>query len=131
MLDRNLHNRGIYPPVNVLISLSRLMKDGIGKGKTREDHPDVASQLYAAYAQCNEVRSLASIIGEAALSQRDRAYLRFGDEFEKRFINQGTEENRTIEETLEIAWDLLSMLPEEELTRIHREYIDKYLKRSG
>ncbi len=131
VLDRNLHNRGIYPPVNVLISLSRLMKDGIGKGKTREDHPDVASQLYAAYAQCNEVRSLASIIGEAALSQRDRAYLRFGDEFEKRFINQGTEENRTIEETLEIAWDLLSMLPEEELTRIHREYIDKYLKRSG
>ena len=131
VLDRNLHNRGIYPPVNVLISLSRLMKDGIGKGKTREDHPDVASQLYAAYAQCNEVRSLASIIGEEALSQRDRAYLRFGDEFEKRFINQGTEENRTIEETLEIAWDLLSMLPEEELTRIHREYIDKYLKRSG
>ncbi|MCD6470565.1 V-type ATP synthase subunit B [Candidatus Bathyarchaeota archaeon] len=131
VLDRNLHNRGIYPPVNVLISLSRLMKDGIGKGKTREDHPDVASQLYAAYAQCNEVRSLASIIGEEALSQRDRAYLRFGDEFEKRFINQGTEENRTIEETLEIAWDLLSMLPEEELTRIHREHIDKYLKRSG
>jgi len=131
VLDRNLHNKGIYPPVNVLISLSRLMKDGIGKGKTREDHPDVASQLYAAYAQCNEIRSLASIIGEEALSQRDRAYLRFGDEFEMKFINQGTEENRSIEETLEIAWNLLSTLPEEELTRIHREYLNKYLKRSS
>jgi len=131
VLDRNLHNKGIYPPVNVLISLSRLMKDGIGKGKTREDHPDVASQLYAAYAQCNEIRSLASIIGEEALSQRDRAYLRFGDEFEMKFINQGTEENRSIEETLEIAWNLLSTLPEEELTRIHREYLNKYLKRGS
>lgn len=128
VLDRELHNRGIYPPVNVLISLSRLMKDGIGKEKTREDHADVASQLYAAYAQCNELRSLASIIGEEALSQRDRAYLRFGDEFETRFINQGVDENRTIEETLNIAWDLLSILPKEELTRIHREYLDKYLK---
>ena len=131
VLDRNLHNKGIYPPVNVLISLSRLMKDGIGEGKTREDHPDVASQLYAAYAQCNEIRSLASIIGEEALSQRDRAYLQFGDEFEMKFINQGTEENRSIEETLEIAWNLLSTLPEEELTRIHREYLNKYLKRSS
>jgi len=131
VLDRNLHNKGIYPPVNVLISLSRLMKDGIGKGKTREDHADVASQLYAAYAQCNEIRSLASIIGEEALSQRDRAYLRFGDNFEMKFINQGTEENRSIEETLEIAWNLLSMLPEEELTRIHREYIEKYLRKKG
>jgi len=128
VLDRELHNRGIYPPVNVLISLSRLMKDGIGKEKTREDHADVASQLYAAYAQCNDLRSLASIIGEEALSQRDRAYLRFGDEFETRFINQGVDENRTIEETLNIAWDLLSILPKEELTRIHREYLDKYLK---
>ena len=129
VLDRDLYNREIYPPVNVLVSLSRLMKDGIGKGKTREDHADVSSQLYAAYAQCNEIRSLASIIGEEGLSQRDRAYLRFGDEFEMKFINQGTEENRTIEKTLEIAWDLLSMLPEEELTRIHREYLDKYLRK--
>jgi len=128
VLDRELYNRGIYPPVNVLISLSRLMKDGIGKEKTREDHADVASQLYAAYAQCNELRSLASIIGEEALSQRDRAYLRFGDEIETRFINQRIDENRTIEETLNIAWDLLSILPKEELTRIHREYLDKYLK---
>ena len=131
VLDRDLYNRGIYPPVNVLVSLSRLMKDGIGEGKTREDHADVSSQLYAAYAQCNEIRSLASIIGEEALSQRDRAYLRFGDEFEMKFINQGTEENRTIEKTLDIAWDLLSILPGEELTRIHREYLDRYLKKTG
>ena len=128
VLDRELHNRGVYPPVNVLISLSRLMKDGIGKGKTREDHADVASQLYAAYAECNELRSLASIMGEEALSQRDRAYLRFGDEFEMRFINQGVDEDRSIEKTLEIAWDLLSILPREELTRIHKEYLDKYLR---
>lgn len=128
VLDRELYNRGVYPPVNVLISLSRLMKDGIGKGKTREDHADVASQLYAAYAECNELRSLASIMGEEALSQRDRAYLRFGDEFEMRFINQGVDEDRPIEKTLEIAWDLLSILPREELTRIHREYLDKYLR---
>jgi len=128
VLDRELHNRGVYPPVNVLISLSRLMKDGIGKGKTREDHADVASQLYAAYAECNELRSLASIMGEEALSQRDRAYLRFGDEFEMRFINQGVDEDRSIEKTLEIAWDLLSILSREELTRIHKEYLDKYLR---
>ncbi|MCD6538175.1 V-type ATP synthase subunit B [Candidatus Bathyarchaeota archaeon] len=128
VLDRELYNRGVYPPVNVLISLSRLMKDGIGKGKTREDHADVASQLYAAYAECNELRSLASIMGEEALSQRDRAYLRFGDEFEMRFINQGVDEDRSIEKTLEIAWDLLSILPREELTRIHREYLNKYLR---
>ena len=130
VLDREIHNKGIYPPVNVLVSLSRLMKDGIGKGRTREDHADVSSQLYAAYAHSNEIRSLASIIGEEALSQRDRAYLRFADEFEMKFINQGKEENRTIEETLNIAWELLSMLPEEELTRIHREYLDKYLKKT-
>ncbi|HDM88857.1 MAG TPA: V-type ATP synthase subunit B [Candidatus Bathyarchaeota archaeon] len=128
VLDRELYNRGVYPPVNVLISLSRLMKDGIGKGKTREDHADVASQLYAAYAECNELRSLASIMGEEALSQRDKAYLHFGDEFEMRFINQGVDEDRSIEKTLEIAWDLLSILPREELTRIHREYLNKYLR---
>ena len=104
------------------------MKDGIGKGKTREDHADVASQLYAAYAECNELRSLASIMGEEALSQRDKAYLHFGDEFEMRFINQGVDEDRPIEKTLEIAWDLLSILPREELTRIHREYLNKYLR---
>ncbi|MCD6239953.1 V-type ATP synthase subunit B [Candidatus Bathyarchaeota archaeon] len=129
VLERDLEKKGIYPPINVLLSLSRLMKDGIGKGRTREDHADVASQLYAAYAQCNEIRALATIIGEEGLSSRDRDYLKFGEEFERRFIGQRKDENRTIEQTLEIAWDLLSILPEDELTRIHPEYIKKYFPR--
>jgi V/A-type H+-transporting ATPase subunit B len=129
VLDRTLHIKGIYPPVDGLVSLSRLMKDGIGKGRTREDHADVSSQLYAAYAHCSELRSLASIIGEEALSQRERAYLHFGDEFELRFLNQGKDENRPIEKTLELAWETLSILPEEELTRIHEEYLDKYFEK--
>jgi V/A-type H+-transporting ATPase subunit B len=129
VLDRTLHIKGIYPPVDGLVSLSRLMKDGIGKGRTREDHADVSSQLYAAYAHCSELRSLASIIGEEALSQRERAYLHFGDEFELRFLNQGKDENRPIEKTLELAWETLSILPEEELTRIHQEYLDKYFEK--
>jgi len=126
VLERDLEKKGVYPPINVLTSLSRLMKDGIGKGRTREDHADVASQLYAAYAQCNELRSLAAIIGEEGLSSRDRDYLKFGDQFEKNFINQGKEENRSIEQTLELAWDVLSVLPEDELTRIHSEFLKKY-----
>jgi len=126
VLERDLEKKGVYPPINVLTSLSRLMKDGIGKGRTREDHADVASQLYAAYAQCNELRSLAAIIGEEGLSSRDRDYLKFGDQFEKNFINQGKEENRSIEQTLELAWDVLSVLPEDELTRIHSESLKKY-----
>ncbi|MCD6530649.1 V-type ATP synthase subunit B [Candidatus Bathyarchaeota archaeon] len=129
VLDRDLEKKGIYPPVNVLLSLSRLMKDGIGEGRTRDDHADVASQLYAAYARCNEIRALATIIGEEGLSSRDRDYLKFGEEFERRFISQRKDENRTIEQTLDIAWDLLSILPEDELTRIHAEYIKKYLVR--
>jgi len=129
VLERNLEKKGIYPPINVLLSLSRLMKDGIGKGHTRDDHADVASQLYAAYAQCNEIRALATIIGEEGLSSRDKDYLKFGEQFERRFISQRKDENRTIEQTLEIAWDLLSILPEDELTRIHPEFIEKYLPR--
>jgi V/A-type H+-transporting ATPase subunit B len=129
VLDRDLHNKGVYPPVNVLLSLSRLMKDGIGADKTREDHADVASQLYAAYSQCTELRSLASIIGEEGLSQIDRAYLSFGENFESKFIKQDETEKREIEKTLGTAWDLLSSLPEEELTRIHKEYLDKYFKK--
>ncbi len=129
VLNRDLHNKGIYPPVDVLLSLSRLMKDGIGKNNTREDHADVASQLYVAYTQCTELRSLASIIGEEGLSQRDRAYLSFGEGFESKFVKQGETEKREVEKTLSIAWDLLSSLPEEELTRIHKEYLDKYLKK--
>jgi V/A-type H+-transporting ATPase subunit B len=129
VLDRTLHIKGIYPPINGLVSLSRLMKDGIGKGRTREDHADVSSQLYAANAHCSELQSLASIIGEEALSQRERAYLHFGGEFELKFLNQGKDENRPIEKTLELAWKTLSILPEEELTRIHQEYLGKYFEK--
>ncbi len=135
ILDRELHARGIYPPINPLPSLSRLMKDGIGVKKlpdgtvivrTREDHPDVANQLYMAYAEGVKARGLARIIGEVGLSPRERRYLRFADEFERRFINQGVYENRPLEQTLEIAWELLAMLPEEELIRIREENIRKY-----
>jgi len=125
-LDRELNAKGIYPPVNVLPSLSRLMKDGIGKGKTREDHPDVANQLYLAYSEGVKARALARIVGEVGLSPREKIYLKFADEFERKFVNQGVYENRPLEKTLEIAWDLLAMLPEEELIRISEEYIYKY-----
>ncbi|MCS7097859.1 MAG: V-type ATP synthase subunit B [Candidatus Methanomethyliaceae archaeon] len=129
VLDRDLHRRGIYPPINVLPSLSRLMKDGIGKGKTREDHGPVASQLYAAYARAQELRMLSTIIGEEGLTERDRLYLRFGDAFEKRFISQSVNENRSLEITLNIAWELLSIFPDSELTRIPERIIKLY-KRS-
>jgi len=131
VLDRDLEKKGIYPSLNVLTCLSRLMKDGIGKGHTREDHADVASQLYAAYAQCVEMRSLAAIIGEEGLSSRDKDYLKFGEQFEQKFLKQNKNENRTIEQTLGIAWEILSILPEDELTRIHTEFLKKYFpKRS-
>lgn len=126
VLSRSLEKQGIYPPISVSTSLSRLMKDGIGKDHTREDHADVASQLYAAYAQYNTVKSLATIIGEEGLASRDKDYLRFGDKFEKALINQGRDENRSIEETLTIAWDTLSILPDEEMTRIHPEFLERY-----
>lgn len=131
VLDRRLYNMGIYPPINVLMSLSRLMKEGIGPGKTREDHANVSDQLYAAYSRAQEVRGLAMIIGEESLSPRDKRYLRFADAFETRFLNQGVNENRSIEKTLDIAWEVLSLLPEEELTTIKPEYIAKYYKRKG
>jgi V/A-type H+/Na+-transporting ATPase subunit B len=127
VLSRSLDKQGIYPPINILTSLSRLMKDGIGKERTREDHADVSSQIYSAYAQYASVQSLAAIIGEEGLVTRDKEYLRFGEIFEQKFINQRKDENRTIEETLELAWDALAILPEEELTRIHNEFVDKYL----
>ena len=118
VLSRELHNQGVYPPVNVPPSLSRLMKDGIGKDDTREDHPRVAAQLYASYAKALEVRNLASIIGAEELSEGDRQYLAFAEGFEKRFVGQGEDEDRSIIETLTIAWDLLSMLPPETLSRV-------------
>lgn len=130
VLSRNLEKQGIYPPIYITTSLSRLMKDGIGKGSTREDHANVASQLYSAYAQYNSVKSLVTIIGEEGLGTRDKEYLRFGERFEKTLINQGKMENRTIEQTLDIAWDALSDLPEEELTSIKPEYIQKYLPKT-
>ena len=126
VLSRNLEKQSIYPPIYITTSLSRLMKDGIGKGRTREDHSNVASQLYSAYAQYNAVKSLVTIIGEEGLGTKDKEYLRFGERFEKTLINQGKNENRSIEQTLSLAWDTLSVLPEEELTNIRPEFIEKY-----
>lgn len=128
VLSRELHRKGIYPPIDVLPSLSRLMNAGIGKGKTREDHKQVADQLYALYAEGRELRGLAAIVGEEALSEREKLILKFADEFEKRFVQQGVNEDRSIKETLKIAWELLSMLPKDELTRISPEFRDKYYK---
>jgi len=126
VLSRNLEKQGIYPPIYISTSLSRLMKDGIGKDSTREDHANVASQLYSAYAQYNSVKSLATIIGEEGLGNKDKEYLRFGERFERTFISQGRNENRTIEQTISIAWDQLSTLPEGELTSVRPEFIKKY-----
>ena len=119
VLSRELHNAGIYPPVNVLPSLSRLMKDGIGKDDTREDHPRVANQLYALYAKSQEIRNLASIIGKEELGQSDQRYLQFADEFDQHFVGQAEDDDRTIEDTLAIAWDLLSLFPAETLIRVN------------
>jgi V/A-type H+-transporting ATPase subunit B len=128
VLGRELFNQGVYPPVAVLPSLSRLMKDGIGKRFTREDHPHVASQLFASYAKALEVRGLAAIIGAEELSDGDRRYLAFAEAFERRFIGQGEDEDRSVFETLNLAWDLLSMLPPEALTRVSEEELAKYHK---
>ncbi|MCD6247908.1 MAG: ATP synthase subunit B [Hadesarchaea archaeon] len=126
VMERELHRKGIYPPLNVLPSLSRLMKDGIGKGRTREDHEDLANQLYAAYAEGRDLRSLVAVVGEEALTQRDRRYLEFADKFEREFVNQGRRENRSLEQTLDLGWELLSILPERELKRIDPKLIAKY-----
>jgi len=130
VVDRDLHRRGIYPPINILPSLSRLMKDGIGKGKTREDHGPVASQLYSAYARAQDLRALSTIIGEEGLTDKDRAYLRFGESYEQRFLNQRYDENRSLETTLDMAWSELSLLPESELTRIADRFVKSYYKRA-
>ena len=126
VLDRQLHGQSIYPPISVLPSLSRLMKDGIGKGYTREDHQDVANQLFSCYAKVGDARSLASVIGEDELSPLDKKYLVFGTQFEKQFIGQKPDENRSIEETLDIGWKLLGLLPREELDRIDTKILDQY-----
>ncbi|MGA2912764.1 MAG: ATP synthase subunit B [Methanoregula sp.] len=126
VVNRDLHRKGIYPPINVLPSLSRLMNLGIGKGHTREDHKKVSDQMYAGYAEGNDLRGLVAIVGKDALSERDRLLLEFADIFENRFVRQGYDEDRTIEDTLNLGWDLLSTLPVEQLTRIDRELINKY-----
>ncbi len=126
VLDRGLNGQGIYPPINVLPSLSRLMKDGIGEGYTRADHQAVANQLFSSYAKVGDARALASVIGEDELSALDKKYLEFGKAFENTFVGQGEEENRTILQTLEIGWDLLRMLPREELDRIDTKILDQY-----
>jgi len=127
LLARELHRKGIYPPIDVLPSLSRLKDKGIGDGKTREDHADTMNQLYAAYARGKDAKELAAILGEAALSEDDKRFSKFADEFEMRYVNQGLEENRTIEQTLDLGWELLTLLPVRELKRIREEYIEKYL----
>ena len=128
VLGRELNFAGIYPPVAVLPSLSRLMKDGIGKNRTRDDHPRWGAQLYAAYARTQDVRALASVIGEEELSEVDQKYLKFGRAFEREFVNQSFTENRSIERTLEIGWKLLSILPKKELTRVTLDEIAQYYK---
>jgi V/A-type H+-transporting ATPase subunit B len=128
VLGRELFNQGVYPPVMVLPSLSRLMKDGIGKNFTRDDHPHVASQLFATYAKALEVRGLAAIIGAEELSDADRRYLQFAEAFESRFIGQGEDENRSISETLDLAWELLSMLPASLLIRVSEEELAQHYR---
>lgn len=126
VLSRDLHQKGIYPPVQALGSLSRLMPKGIGEGKTRDDHSGVANQLFASYARGQEVRELATILGEAALSSTDKKYLEFVGRFEDEFVRQGADENRTIEDTLTIGWKLMSILPKSELKRVKPEQIEQY-----
>jgi len=126
ILQRELSLRGMYPPMNVLPSLSRLMKDGIGSDTTRDDHADVSNQLYMAYAEGTRARGLVRIVGVVGLSERERTWLEFADRFEQEFVNQGAYENRTIEQTLDLAWELLSVLPEEDLIRVRETYINKY-----
>ena len=126
VLDRQLHGQSIYPPISVLPSLSRLMKDGIGEGYTRADHQDVANQLFSCYAKVGDARSLASVIGEDELSPIDKQYLVFGNEFEHEFIGQGMDENRSMEDTLNKAWELLGLLPREELDRVNTKGLDQY-----
>jgi V/A-type H+-transporting ATPase subunit B len=128
ILSRPLHQEGIYPPVAVLPSLSRLKDKGIGPGKTREDHADVMNQLYAGYARGKSAQELAHVLGQSALTPADRRYMHFAEAFEEQFIQQGEDENRTVFQTLDIGWNLLSMLPKAELKRVHDEHIEKYYK---
>jgi V/A-type H+-transporting ATPase subunit B len=127
ILSRDLHRKGVTPPVDVLPSLSRLKDKGVGKGKTREDHADTMNQLFAAYSSGKEAKELMTILGESALSKTDLLFAKFADEFEKRYVTQSYDDNRTVEATLDLGWELLSILPKAELKRIRTEYIEKYL----
>ncbi|MCL1829733.1 MAG: V-type ATP synthase subunit B, partial [Oscillospiraceae bacterium] len=131
ILSRDLHRKGIVPPVDVLPSLSRLKDKGIGEGKTREDHAGTMNQIFAGYARGKDAKELMTILGEAALSENDKLFAKFADEFELRYVSQGNELNRSIEETLELGWDLLSILPRSELKRVKPEMIDKYMPVKG
>ena len=126
VLSREMHRRGIYPPVDILPSLSRLMNEGIGAERTRDDHSGVSNQLYAGYAEGRDMRDLVAVVGEEALSTRDRLYLKFADRFEKEYVTQERDEDRTIEQTLDLGWELLTDLPEGELKRIDEKYIKQY-----
>ncbi len=128
VLGRDLFRQGIYPPVNILMSLSRIMKDGIGEGHTRADHQEISNQNYDAYSRAQEVRALAGIVGKAGLTSVDLQYLEFGDEFEKAFLSQATDENRTIEETLALQWKGISLLPKNELTKVKDKFIEQHYK---
>jgi V/A-type H+-transporting ATPase subunit B len=127
ILSRALHRKGIYPPVDVMPSLSRLKDKGIGAEKTREDHADLMNQLFAGYARGKEAKELAVILGEGALTDEDKAFARFSDAFEDRYVRQGEYESRTVEETLALGWELLAMIPVKELKRVRDAYIEKYL----
>lgn len=127
VIDRMLDQKGIYPPINVLPSLSRLMKDGIGEGYTRKDHEDLMNQLYESYSKVQEIRNISQIVGEDDLSDVDKAYLKFGKEFESRFLSQDPYENRSLEQSLDLGWDILKILPIEEIHRVSPENKDKFL----
>ena len=128
VLGRELSLKGVYPPVSILPSLSRLMKDGIGEGFTRADHPELSNQLFAAYSKVEDAKSLASVIGEDELSDMDKKYIKFGRAFEEKFLTQGKNENRTIDDTLNLGWELLGMLPKSELDRVSDKTLEKYYR---
>jgi V/A-type H+/Na+-transporting ATPase subunit B len=128
VVNKELHRKGIYPPINPLPSLSRLMNEGIGEGKTREDHSGVSNQLYSGYAEGMDLRDLVAVVGEEALSDRDRKYLKFAEMFENEFIRQSKTEDRTIAGSLNIGWKLLKSLPVDELKKVKKDFIDKYMK---
>jgi V/A-type H+-transporting ATPase subunit B len=128
VLSRELHQDNIYPPINVLPSLSRLMKDGIGEGFTTKEHPDVANQLFSSYSKVQDIRSLAQIIGESDLTEVDQHYMEFGRQFENRFVRQHMDESRDIPKSLDIAWEVLSLLPKSELDRLSSEIIEAFYR---